>query len=111
MWWWDEDRGGKRGSSTLVKYVCGCPPPKNSVRTGRKDLQAQCLTCGTIFKAETVGQATNPTSSASASGQPHLGVPSSTHPHSIFSGERGKRGPAWERDVQVGRVGGDLPQG
>jgi hypothetical protein len=52
--WWDPDRGPRTGSSTLLKYICDCPPPGNSVRTGRRDLQAMCLACGTIFKADMI---------------------------------------------------------
>lgn len=53
-YWWDRDRGGRRGSSTLLKYICKCEPPKNSVRTGRRDLTALCLACGDVFKPEMV---------------------------------------------------------
>lgn len=51
-YWWDDDRSRRKGSSTLLKYVCGCPAPKNSVRSGRKDLMALCLICNETFRAE-----------------------------------------------------------
>lgn len=50
--WWDDDRGSRKGASTLLKWVCACDPPRNSVRTGRKDLEALCLVCGTHFALE-----------------------------------------------------------
>ena len=50
--WWDDDRGSRKGASTLLKWVCACQPPKNSVRTGRKDLMALCLSCGKVFSPE-----------------------------------------------------------
>jgi len=46
--WWDEDRGKRKGSSTLRLYLCGCEPPFK-VRTGRSDLAAICLRCEKPF--------------------------------------------------------------
>jgi hypothetical protein len=53
--WWDDNRGRRKGASTLLKWVCDCQPPQNSVRTGRKDLMAMCLGCGQVFKPEALG--------------------------------------------------------
>lgn len=50
-YWWDDNRGKKKGASTLLKYVCDCNPPYN-IRTGRKDLMALCLICNGVFKLE-----------------------------------------------------------
>lgn len=49
--WWDEDRGKKKGSSTLRLYLCSCIPPFK-VRTGRPDLTAICLRCEQPFLPE-----------------------------------------------------------
>jgi len=32
------------------KYVCECPPPHNSIRSGRKHLNAGCRDCGAKYK-------------------------------------------------------------
>lgn len=51
-YWWDADRGKVKGTSTLILYtVDGCPRiPGCKVRSGRRDLQLACMTCGGHFE-------------------------------------------------------------
>lgn len=50
--WWDYDRGIPCGQSTLFKYVCSCPPEKNSVRSGRLDKNIICGDCGSRLRLD-----------------------------------------------------------
>ena len=52
--WWDVGRDKRKGTSTLIKWVCKCDPPFN-IRTGRRDLAALCLRCEQPFMPEGVG--------------------------------------------------------
>ncbi|MDO8673422.1 MAG: SprT-like domain-containing protein [Dehalococcoidia bacterium] len=51
-YWWDKDRGNKKGSSTLLMYTCKCEPPFK-IRSGRSNLTALCKACGSDFELVT----------------------------------------------------------
>jgi hypothetical protein len=43
-----------RSKVCFLKYECGCPPPHNSIRSGRRPdgshpLKAVCMVCGKSF--------------------------------------------------------------
>lgn len=49
--------GKKRPKVCFLKYVCTCPPPHNSIRSGRRPdgdhpLRIRCEVCGSLFRCE-----------------------------------------------------------
>jgi hypothetical protein len=50
----NKSRGEKRPKNYFLKYICNCPPPHNSIRSGRRPdgpnaLNIRCMNCNSNF--------------------------------------------------------------